>query len=324
MNWISADHLLAEANTVVIVTHIKPDGDAIGSLLGLANAIRAMGKTVTCAVDEGVPLFLKFLPGAELVRDTLTEGTFDLAIFTDVADDKRAGKVGEYALSHSATVINVDHHPTNPLFGTVALVNPTAVSATEVVFDWWEHRRLSYGREVSLALLTGLVTDTVGFRVSSTSPRTLEIAMYLMQRGASLTEVTARTLESMTGQEFALWKRIMDTAELSHRIASATVTLADAKAVGMTDTTDAGFVQFLVNIDDAMIGVVFKERVNGEVSLSMRAKRGYDVAWVASQLGGGGHIQAAGATIQGTLEEVRARVVPLLRQAVAKGTLTIV
>lgn len=323
-NWTEATKLLIAARSVVIITHPKPDGDAIGSMLGLGNLIRTMGKDVTCAVDEGVPAYLQFLPGAEQVVSTLEAGQWDLCIATDVADETRAGQVGVYALAHADAVINIDHHPTNPMFGDVPLVYPQAVSAAEVVFDWWEHLGVHYDRDVALPLLTGIVTDTQGFRTSSTSARTLEVAMTLMRRGASLTEVTARALESKTAAEFELWKRILPTAVLDGEVITGVITLADAQAVGLDDTTDAGLVQFLINVDEAMIACVFKERPGGKVGLSLRAKRGYDVAGVALAFGGGGHIQAAGATIDGTLAEVRERVMPLLLAAASKGRLDIV
>jgi phosphoesterase RecJ-like protein len=322
--WTDAFDLLTAAQTVLIVTHPKPDGDAIGSLLGLGNQIRKMGKQVTCAVDEGVPPYLKFLPFSETVVSTLDKGEWDLLITTDIADATRGGKVGDYGIQHSKRHLNIDHHPTNPLFGDVAMVFPNAVSATEVVYDWWEATGQSCEQEVAVPLLTGIITDTQGFRTSNTTPRTLELAMRLMQKGASLTEISARTLESKNAQEFQLWKMMLPSAELEGKVAYGMVTLAQAAKVGMNDTTDAGLVQFLVNIEEAMVAVMFKERPNGQVTLSMRAKRGYNVAEVATQFGGGGHIQAAGATIDGTIDEIKAKVMPLLHEAVRKGKLDIV
>ncbi len=322
--WTEALAMLDAAQTVLIVTHPKPDGDAIGSLLGLGNQIRKLGKQVTCAVDEGVPPYLKFIPGSETVVSTLVAGDWDLLIMTDIADSTRGGKVGEYGLQHCKRVLNIDHHPTNPLFGDLAMVFPTAVSAAEVVYNWWDATAQSYEKEVAVPLLVGMVTDTQGFRTSNTNPRTLEIAMHLMERGASLTEITARALESKTALEFELWKMMLPSAALEGKVAYATVTLEQAAKVGMNDTTDAGLVQFLVNIEEAMIAVIFKERPQGQVTLSMRAKHGYNVAEVATQFGGGGHIQAAGATLDGTLDNIKAKVMPLLAEAVRKGKLDIV
>lgn len=322
-SWTKATDLLNGAVSVLIVTHIRPDGDAIGSLLGLGNALMRMGKQVTMAVDEGVPSFLSFLPNASLVVNSLDSGTWDLLITTDCADESRTGAVGAFGFAHSKHVINIDHHPTNPLFGDVALVFDTAVSASEVVFDWWEHLAFSYEQEVALPLLTGMVTDSQGFRTSSTNVRTLEIATYLMRRGASLTEVTARALSSRSLQELELWKVVLPSVVVQDGLAYVHVRLADVRRVGFNETTDADLVQFLIGIDDVMIAVVFKER-DGAVSVSMRAKRGYNVSETAVAFGGGGHVQASGATIAGTPDEVEARLLPSLREALSKGTLVIV
>jgi phosphoesterase RecJ-like protein len=324
MDWIEATQALQNAQNIIVVTHQRPDGDAIGSLLGLGNAIRGMGKNITCAVDDGVPEFLQFLPYSDTIVSELQAGAWDLLITTDIADQKRAGLVGEYAFAHSQTVINIDHHPTNPRFGDFHLVHDFATSAAEVVFDWWQHMGLAYGKDVAQPLLTGLVTDTLGFRTSSTTARTLEVANQLMQRGASLTEIMARTMASQTAQEFELWKRILPNAILDGEVVYASVTQADAEAVGLEDTTDAGLVEFLVNINEAMVSAIFKERPDNQVGISLRAKRGYNVAEVAKHFGGGGHIQAAGATVDGTLDEIRQRALPLLHLATQKGKLDIV
>ncbi len=321
--WAAATEAIRAAQRILIVSHVNPDGDAIGSSLGLANALKQMGKDVTIANDDGVPPFLRWLPGAADIVTEVTSGEFDLMISTDSSDEIRTGNAGEYGRSHSTKVINLDHHPTNTYFGDIFLVVPAAVSATEIVLDWWHHAGMDISHEVAVPLLTGLVTDTNGFRISNTTARTLQVAQILMEQGASLTEVTARTLDSMTYDEFILWKQILPTAELHGQVISAYVRLEDFALAGVADTSTAGIVSFLNRVEEAMISVVFKETEEG-IRLSMRAKRGYNVADVATALGGGGHIQAAGATIQGTLEEARARVLEMLQEAAAKGTLEIV
>ncbi len=321
--WDAATNAINEAERILVVSHIGPDGDAIGSSLGLTNALRQVGKQVVVANDDGVPPYLQWLPGAETIVSEVNGGEFDLMISTDSSDEERTGIAGEYGREHSKTVINLDHHPTNTYFGDIHLVVPTAVSATEIVQAWWQHAGIDIKRDVATALLTGLVTDTNGFRTSSTTTETLAVAQALMAAGASLTEVTARTLDSMTYDEFVLWKQILPTAELHGQVISAYVRMEDYALAGLDEGSTAGVVSFLIRITEAMIAVVFKETDDG-IRLSMRAKRGYNVAEVALALGGGGHIQAAGATVPGTLEEVRARVLPMLQEAAAKGSLEIV
>lgn len=324
LKWTEASALIQNASSIIIVTHISPDGDALGSMLGMANLLREMGKDVTTAVDGGTPEFLAFLPTSESILSEVTEGDFDVFLSVDSSDEERTGKCGEYARLHSKKVINLDHHPTNTMFGDVFLVNPIAVSATEIVFDWIEFMQGHLTQEIAFPLLTGLVTDTRGFRTSNVNPRTMEIAQHLMSAGASLTEITARTLDTMSYQSFHIWKHAVGRAKLTDGVMHASVLHSDYARIGQQQANTSGLSSFLVQINDAMISVVFKETEEGQIELSMRCKPGFDVSQVAFALGGGGHKQAAGATIDGPLEDAKKRVLPLLREAVKLGTLTIV
>lgn len=319
-DWNAAAQAIAAANTILIVTHLDPDGDAIGSLLGLGHALRLLypAKPIDLAVDEGVPSFLQFLPGAERVNSTLTAGAWDLMISVDASDEPRTGLVGEYGRAHSPIVINLDHHISNTLFGQIHLVIPTAVSATEVIFDWLSAMEVPITPEVAIPLLTGLATDTLGFRTSNTTPRTLEIAMKLMQAGASLTQITARTLESMEYSAFNLWKQVFPSVTLEDGVIAAMIRLSDLQSIGVQDPTDSGLSSFLAKINEAQVAIVFKELPEGKTSISMRAKYGYDVAGLALSLGGGGHKQAAGVTLDAPIDQVRDQVIPLLK-AIANG-----
>jgi bifunctional oligoribonuclease and PAP phosphatase NrnA len=322
--WQKATEAIQNAQSILVVTHISPDGDAIGSALGLANALKQMGKQVTVADDDGVPDFLQFLSHADSFITSLNESaSWDVMISTDASDEVRTGIAGSYGRANSKIVINLDHHVTNTYFGDIHLVVPSAVSATEIVFDWWESIGIDWNYAIAMPLLTGLVTDTLGFRVSSVTPRTLEVAQALMSHGASLPEAMARTLESRTWKEVTLWKRVLPRAALHGQIVETVVTPADIEATGLNDMGDAGIVGFLRTIDEVVISVVFKQMSENEIILSFRSKPGYDVAEVAFALGGGGHKQASGATVYGTLAEVRARVLPMLQAAVAKGNLEI-
>jgi phosphoesterase RecJ-like protein len=320
LEWERATHLIREASSILIVTHVKPDGDAIGSMVGLAHALRGMGKQVDTAVDEGVPGFLKFLPGTDNVYPKLTTGKWDVMISTDASDEERTGEVGAYGREHADAVINLDHHVTNLFFGNVFLVMVEAVSSTEVVYYWLHYMNIDpQPRAIALSLLTGLVTDTIGFRTSNVRAETLGIAQELMQGGVSLTEIIPRTLESKPYSAIRLWSQALQSIELDEGVVSVNITQADMKQVGLDDASDSGLVSLLNQIDEAMVAVIFFEMPDDKVKLSLRSKRGYDVGSVAMALGGGGHTQASGATIEGTLDAVRERVLPMLKQAVEEG-----
>jgi len=317
--WNEAAEVVRAASSILIVTHVKPDGDAIGSLLGLTTALREQGLKVDAAVDGGVPKFLEYLSGAETVLSKLTISNWDLMISVDASDEERTGLVGEYGRAHSGKVINLDHHATNTFFGNIYLVAPQAVSATEIVYDWLVHMGVFISPASAAALLTGLVTDTIGFRTSNVNPRTLEIARELMLLGALLHEIIQRTLVSRDYSDLELWKHVFPSIELQEGVISAVVSQDNLKQAGLDDMTDGGLVSTLNSVEEAKIAVVFKEQPDNRVEMSFRSIVGYDVSAVAFALGGGGHKQAAGATVEGTLAEVQARVMPLLHEVVKQG-----
>jgi bifunctional oligoribonuclease and PAP phosphatase NrnA len=318
--WLDVDEAVNQAASILVVTHLSPDGDAIGSLLGLALALRERGKKVDAVVDGGVPDFLRFLPGANTVQGKLKRGKWDLMISTDASDEERTGLAGEYGRKHSMKVVNLDHHPTNTMFGDMYLVLPLAVSATEIVFHWLQHINHPFSQEVATALLTGLVTDTMGFRTNNVKGQTMGIAQALMDAGAPLYEITQRTMVAKPFRDINLLRYAYASVRLHSNIISGVVTQSDLKNAGHWETTDGGLVSQLIAANEAVIAVVFKELEDNRVELSFRSKPGFDVGTLAFQLGGGGHKQASGATIPGPLDEAIARVMPLLEAVAAQGT----
>lgn len=319
IDWGAASRAVEAAASIVVVTHVSPDGDAIGSLLGLTNALRERGKRVDCAVDSGVPGFLNFLPQVRTVREALKKGAWDVLISVDASDEGRTGEAGDYARAHSQQVINLDHHPTNTFFGDILLVMPAAVSATEIVYHWLHHMGHELTTDVAVPLLVGLATDTLGFRTSNVTPETLHVANQLMSAGASLPDIMARTLESKPYRMIELWKHALETVALRGKVIEAVVSQSSLKAAGLDEVTDGGLVGLLNRVNEARVAVVFKELANGRVEISLRSKPGYDVAEVAFSVGGGGHKQASGATIDGPIEVARERILPLLQQVAANG-----
>lgn len=324
-NWADATEAVKNAQTILVVSHVSPDGDAVGSLLSTANMLTDMNKTVMAVLDDGVPDFLDFLPNADSVVTELKEGEWDLMISVDASDEERTGKAGIFGRENSKTVINLDHHPTNTMFGDIHLVMPEAVSATEIIFRWIETMSdYEPSLQVAMPLLAGLVTDTIGFRTSNVKSSTLAIATKLMDYGASLTEITERTLGNRSINIINLWSEAFTSVEVhAGGVIMANITQEALKKSGFKEMTDGGLVGFLNKVNEARIAVVFKELGDNKVELSFRCKPGFDIGSVAFELGGGGHKQASGATVEGTLEEVRKQVLPLVKKAARKGKLII-
>ncbi|MBE0689977.1 MAG: bifunctional oligoribonuclease/PAP phosphatase NrnA [Anaerolineae bacterium] len=318
--WTEATRVLDSAARILLVTHLQPDGDAIGSLLGFGNALRIRGRTIDMAVDDGVPDFLRWLPGADTVKRGLTEGSWDVMVSLDSSDEERSGDCGIYGRANSRLVINVDHHPSNTMFGDMHIVVPDAVSTTEIVQDWLSRMGQSLTTEIAEPLLVGLVTDTLGFRTSNVTSRTLMLAQALLATGASLSTAVARTLNSKPYKSIALWKRVLSSVALDDGLISGMISREDWKAAGFDEASDTGLVGYLIATDEAKVAVVYKERADGQVEISLRSKPGYNVSTAAVSLGGGGHTQASGATIPGPLNTAQARVEPTLRAVLLNGS----
>lgn len=319
-DWSAASAAIEWARCILIVTHVKPDGDAIGSMVGLANALAERGKKVDAAVDGGVPDHLAFIPGAGQVRWGFKRGRWDVMISVDASDEERSGDAGMYGRQHSQIIINLDHHATNTYFGDIHLILSEAASSAEVVYEWLACLNHPLSLQVAVPLLVGIVTDTIGFRTSNVTPATLGVAQRLMAAGASLPDIITRTLNNTSYSMIELWKQVFPSINLNQGVISAVVTQGNLQRANLRDLSDAGrLVGLLASVNEAVIAAVFKELEDGRVEMSFRAKPGFDVARVAFQLGGGGHKQAAGATIDGPLDVAQARVLPLLEQAAVQG-----
>jgi phosphoesterase RecJ-like protein len=315
--------LLDGAQRVIALTHIAPDGDAIGSLLGLGHALRQQGKTITLAVDDGVPPELRFLPGAADVRSDLDGVQAGVVFALDCSDESRMGQVGKSARALGVPLVNIDHHVTNTNFADVNLVNVAAVATAECLLDWFDTCHIPITPDVAQCLLCGIVTDTLCFRTDNVTAVTLGKAQRLIGLGGNLSRIVRHTVSRMSSSTIRLWGQVLPITRLEDHVIWTKVSLDARRAAngaGGGDTKDGSLVSLLLQVDEAYISCVMTEKDGGMVELGFRAAPGFDVSAVAFNLGGGGHVLASGATIGGTLDEVEARVIPLLKEAVRAGT----
>ncbi|NPA26785.1 MAG: bifunctional oligoribonuclease/PAP phosphatase NrnA [Chloroflexi bacterium] len=297
--------LLHRAQSVVIASHISPDGDAVGSLLGLGWALRQAGKHVTLALADPVPENLRFLPGVETIQPR-AQSRADVVITVDCGSRDRVGS----ALPEDWPVdVNIDHHKSNTHFGRYNIVYPDAPSTTAVLAEHLPVWDLPLTQDAALALLTGLITDTLGFRAGTVRPDTLRLAARLMEAGA---DISLAFYEAMVAKSFAMTRYLgigQSRAQLLEGIVWSYLTRADREETGFSEPDDAGLVNVLLNVREANISVVFIELDEpGLIKVSWRAKAGWDVGELARSFGGGGHTAAAGARVPGSLDEVRNRV----------------
>jgi phosphoesterase RecJ-like protein len=292
------------AQRIALFTHIRPDGDAIGSLLGLGLALVEQGKTVQMISSDGVPPPQRNLDGSHLITHE-PKGPPDLVIVLDCSDLERAGKVRDFV---PVPDINIDHHITNDNFAKINIVNPQAVATAEVVVDLLLSWQYKISKPVAEALLTGILTDTIGFRTSNTTAKALYMAAELMEAGADLAKLYYQALIQRTYPALRLWGTGLENLEREGRMVWTTLTQADRQAVGYPGKDDADLIQVLSTIEDADISLVFVEQPNGRIKVSWRAQPGFDISKIAVKFGGGGHPAAAGADLSGNLNEVRTEV----------------
>jgi len=303
--------LLLGCHRPLLVTHIAPDGDAAGSLLGLGWALRGMGKEPVLTCQDPLPRRFDFLPGFDDVTGR-PAGRFDLLISLDCSDPGRMGQIGTYPGATGVPILNVDHHLTNLEFGTVNLVNVEAVSTTQVLYYLLRHTGALLDERIATCLLTGLVTDTRGFRTSNVTPDVLRVAVELMEAGAPLPVIARNGLDRRPLGALRLWGAAFSRLEVDDGVIWVSLPLSVQQAIGHDEGGDAGLASLLLSVEEARVAVVFTEQEDGQVEVGFRAVPGFDVAGIALALGGGGHALASGCRIPGPLEEAQQRVLTML------------
>ncbi|MFM8426090.1 MAG: DHH family phosphoesterase [Chloroflexota bacterium] len=302
---------IADANKVVIASHVRPDGDAIGSLLGLGLALIDAGKTVEMILVDGAPSSFKFLEGSELVKKEPTGG-HDTFITVDCADFKRTGKIFE---NFGQPDINIDHHKTNEKFGKLNLIEAEEVATAAILTNHLPGWGLKITKPIATALLTGILTDTLGFRTSNVTPEALRQSAQLMEAGVDLPEIYMQSLVRKSFPAAKYWGAGLSSLESKDGIVWGTLTLADRKSSGYGGNDDADLINMISAIDGNKVGMVFVQQTDNKVKISWRALQpGIDVSPIAKHFNGGGHAAAAGADIEGSLEDIQKEALKITKQ----------
>lgn len=302
---------LDAAQKVLLTSHVRPDGDAVGSVIGLGLALQNAGKTVQMVLADGISASFRHLAGSEQVqKDPIQD--FDTFISVDCADFKRLGKKFE---SFRQPDINIDHHITNERFGKLNLIEGTEVATAAILT-----RRLpAWGYEITqsiaAALLTGIITDTLGFRTSNVTADALRLAATLMDTGVDMPKLYMSGLVHRSFQAARYWGAGLSKLETSDGIVWSILTLEDRKLCNYPGNDDADLINEISAIDNHKVGMVFVEQHNNHVKVSWRAlEAGVDVSLVAKHFGGGGHAAAAGAVIEGAVSEVQPVVLKITKE----------
>lgn len=304
------------ARSVYIGCHIMPDGDAIGSLLGLGLALQRQGKVCTLACADPVPHKFGFLAGAQDIvpRPPTAE---QVIVTVDASDIERLGPLYDQGIFRSRPVINIDHHVTNTRFGTVNVVQPLP-STAEIVYRLLQRLRVQPDKDVATALLTGLLTDTRCFRTGNVTARQLRTAIALMKAGASLTELTELIFNREPASTICLWGQALASVQTQGRIIWTEIDHDMMRRCSASPNDADGLASFLASTMGVDVALVLREKDDGRIEVSMRAGPGWDISGAAVQLGGGGHPRAAGCTVADTMSAARERVLGAVESALAE------
>jgi phosphoesterase RecJ-like protein len=302
---IAALHI---CKTILVSVHKSPDGDALGSQIALMLALEKMGKTVTAHNLDPVPEIYRFLPHQDRITSGPdVAGRFDAMIVLD-SDPPRTGLFsGDYP---AATLINIDHHITNPLLWPLTWLDAAASATGEMIFKLVLQAGLHIDRDMALCLYTSIFTDTGSFRYSNTSPECMRISATLLEAGADPWLVTENVYESYSFNRLKLLGNVLGDMERSPdgRMAWVVVTEELFRKTGTTAEDTDNFVNFVRSVGGVEVAILFRQVAQKQYKISLRSKGRVDLSGLAQALGGGGHKNAAGSTLDGALDDVQHKV----------------
>jgi phosphoesterase RecJ-like protein len=309
---------IRQANSILLSCHVRPDADALGSLLGLALGLKELGKQAHPISPDGVPDLYRFLPSWQWVRTPAgcpKDASFDLGIGLDADGSDRLGPMEKLILS-LPVVIDLDHHTGPDPFGDIQVVDPGAAATGELVYELLCELGAPLTPEIATCLLAALITDTGSFRFSSTTADSFRIAAALVDAGAHPTPIFERVYGSRPFATSRLLGRLLLSLERSAdgRIVWAGLPYRAFQEAGLDTGVTEGFVDQIRMVEGSEVAIFFREERDGEIRVSLRSRGGFNVAKVADVFGGGGHVPAAGCSLPGPLEPAMERVVEEVRR----------
>lgn len=307
---------LRSCDRILLSVHKSPDGDALGSQLALLFALEKMGKTAKAHNLDPVPEIYRFLPGSEKIQSGKpVQGRYDVLIVLD-SDPPRTGLFdGDYPAD---TLINIDHHVTNLLEWPLTWLDISAAATGEMVHELILRLGVPINRDIALCLYASIFTDTGSFRYSNTTARSLRIAAEMVEAGADPWIVTENVYESFAYRRLKLLGSVLESLERSAdgMIAWVVVTEDMFRKHGATAEDTDNFVNYVRSVKGVEVAILFRQTGDSQYKISLRSKGRVDLSGPAQSFGGGGHRNAAGGTLQGSLNEVKEKVIREIGNAV--------
>jgi len=316
--------VLREHQHFAILSHVRPDGDALGSQLALALSLEQLGKDVRAWNEDGMLEKYSFLPRAELLtKPPATAGHVDVSIALDTAIQNRLG-TALAAVGSAKIWINIDHHRSNPGYGDLVIVDASAPATGEIIFSLIKSQGLPFTHDIAENLYAAISTDTGSFQYPNTSARTFEIAAELVRAGGvDVGKISRQLYENYPRRRLELLRELLRTMRFSghDRVASFSLSLKTTADLGVLPEDNEGLIDHLRAIRGVIVAVFFEELADGKVRVSMRSKdEAVDVCAICQKFGGGGHTLAAGARVRGSLAEVEQKVLEEIRDVLKRGS----
>jgi bifunctional oligoribonuclease and PAP phosphatase NrnA len=315
--------VLREHSKFAVLSHVRPDGDALGSTLALALSLKELGKEVRAWNEEGMLEKYNFLAQAELLTQPPSEPEdFDVVVALDTAVQNRLGTTTS-AVRHAKLWINIDHHPSNPRYGDLVYIDPTAPATGQILFEFLTNQNFPITPEIAENLYAAISTDTGSFQYPNTTVRTFEIAAELVRCGVEVGRISQLLYENFPRRRIELLRELLGTMQFGcdGKLAWFSLSEAAALALGVIPEDNEGLIDNLRATRGVIVAIFFEELPDGKVRVSMRSKNeAVDVCAICTQFGGGGHVLAAGARVRGTLPEVEKKIVEQACAAIERNT----
>ena len=309
---MTLDNILEEikkAESIVILTHENPDGDAVGSSLALYNALKDFGKNPDVIIPEYSRCF-EFLPGAKEIKKESDIKNYDLAISLDAATIKMLSTWSDY-FENAKSKIVIDHHGTNTMYGDINFVNPDSPACAQILIVLLQYFNIDITKEIGTCILAGIITDTGGFKYDGTNVETFEFVADLLNRGINVSKIYRRVLETTTRTSFELRRIAESRLEFfnDNKVTFTYLTLADEESVNSETGDHEGIVNIGKCIEGVEVSIFVRElKDNRGWKVSLRSNEYVNVSDVALLFGGGGHPRAAGCNMQGELHIVKEKI----------------
>lgn len=290
------------ACNILIISHVNPDGDTLGSMCAMNLALQNLGKKTTMLIQGRLPEIYVFLPSVKTAKsyreNNFKAENFDLVITVDVASIDRIVEEGRKAFKNAKTTICFDHHKTNKGFADFNLINPNASSTGEVLYKFFKENNISITKDIAICLYTAVLTDTGGFKYESTKAETLKIASELVEKGVKPNKIYKLCYESKPKAMVLFQSHCIENAVFleQDKIAYTCVTKENLNKFNAKDEYTDGICEALRQINDVEIAAVLKEVDDNTTKISLRSKN-ISVSDITEKFDGGGHEFAAGCTI---------------------------